>query len=184
MKIKKESIILAGLVFSLLATLYFHFQSLIIQTYVEPFFTQVTIILIVLFGFAFYLEKSSNTKENKTKLINQIFQYVLVIFLLVLLIKEFYPIDAMINVNYLLVVTLFFGILSITSETEEKSKKEKLTKKDLVMIAGAGIIGAALVYLKTTSLGLLGIFISIVAGLLIIILSYLVLTEEDSEKND
>ncbi len=186
---EKNYLLLIGLIISILSTAYFYFQLIFLQQYVEPTFSQISIIFLILFAFVYYLFKTANTEKkqvNVSHLLNQIFQYVLVIFLLVLLIKEFYPIDMTINVNYLLIITLFFGIISIVVSKDDKIQKikEEISKRDIALIVGAGMIGTILVYVKTISLGWLGVFISIIAGLLIIILSYLVLSDDEEEDKD
>ncbi|MFH1256287.1 MAG: hypothetical protein V1494_03250 [Candidatus Diapherotrites archaeon] len=184
---KQNYLFLIGLIIGILSAVYFNFQSIVLQAYVEPFFSQISIILAILFGFAFYLFRYANAnwkEEEVTRLFNQIFQFVLAGFLVLLLVNEFYPVDAIININYVLVMALFFGIISvlISSGDETRQQKEEITGKDLIMVIGAGIAGGFLVFIKTTTLGLLGLFISVVAALLIIILSYLLLSENDCEQ--
>ena len=58
-----------------------------------------------------------------------------------------------------------------------------MTKKDYMMAAIAGIAGAMIIYYKTSSIGALSIVISLISGILIILLSILVL-QEDEENVD
>ena len=60
---------------------------------------------------------------------------------------------------------------------------EPVTKKDYIMAAIAGIAGAFIIYYKTSEIGALSIIISIISGILIILLSILVLQEDEEDDN-
>lgn len=109
--------------------------------------------------------------------ISFIFQFLLVAFLLILLLKEF--IEVSLNINYLLISVIFFGILNVFFPAENTPKSTEINKKDYYLIVLLGIIGTILIFIKTKQLGLISYLISLIAGILIITLSFLVLGEED-----
>ena len=109
--------------------------------------------------------------------ISFIFQFLLVAFLLVLLLKEF--IEVSLNINYLLISVIFFGILNVFFPAEIIQRPTEMTKKDYYLITLLGIIGTVLIFIKTRQLGLISYLISLIAGVLIVTLSFLVLGGED-----
>ncbi len=82
------------------------------------------------------------------------------------------------NLNILLVVVIVTGILDVFSE-HAPIIKEKI-RKDYIFIGLLGIAGFLIIKFKTLELGWLSWVISIIAGVLIVLLSLLVL-EEDEE---
>ena len=128
---------------------------------------------------------------EKTKLIKaakgfarKSFEVLLVFYLLLLLINEFKPLwIASINLNYVLIAVIILGITSVLFSNPKK-KQQKPTKKDYVFIIALGIVGTALIFIKTRELGWLSYIISIIAGILIILLSILVLEEDENGKED
>lgn len=121
--------------------------------------------------------KLRSTEEYVKLAIDYIFQFLLIILLFVLLINEFKKIE-FINLNYLLITVLVFGILTIFLRPEIKRKKQEITKKDYYFIILMGIAGIILIYIKTSSLGWLSYLISIIGGILIILLSILILEDD------
>jgi hypothetical protein len=112
------------------------------------------------------------------------------------------------SLNYLLIVVIVFGVAFVFTNKEEKLegdealkiKKGKYGKKgsevreykmesysDILskdytwLIYVLGVLGFVIIKLKTYSLGWLSWVISIVAGILIILLSLLVLEEDEEE---
>ncbi len=83
------------------------------------------------------------------------------------------------NLNILLVVVIVTGILDVFSE-HAPIIKEKIKPKDYIFIGLLGIAGFLIIKFKTLELGWLSWVISLVAGVLIVLLSLLVL-EEDEE---
>ena len=120
-------------------------------------------------------------KGRSAELINHLFQTLLVTYLVLLLVEQIWPgvISVYFNLNYLLIIVIIIGILDVFSERREK-RNERITKKDYVFIFALGILGMAIIKYKTLELGWLSWLISIIAGILIILLSILVL-EEDEE---
>ncbi len=118
-------------------------------------------------------------KGHKAELINHLFQTLLITYLLLLLIEQIYPgfVSTYLNLNYLLVIVILSGILDVF--TELPKKKEKITKKDYILIYTLGILGAIIIKFKTAELNYLSWIISIIAGILIILLSHLILEEDE-----
>jgi hypothetical protein len=117
------------------------------------------------------------TRHN-AELVNHLFQTLLVTYLILLLIEQIYPgfVSTYLNLNYLLILVIASGIADVF--TEKKKIKEKTTKKDYYLIYALGILGTIIIKYKTTELGYLSWIISIIAGILIILLSHLIFEEE------
>lgn len=113
------------------------------------------------------------------EIINQAFQMLLVLYLVLLLIEQVwqYSVSMYLNLNYLLVIVIIAGIFSVFTKQKPK-KKEKITWKDYVYIAVLSIAGFMIIFIKTQELGWLSYVISIIAGMLIFLLSLLVLEED------
>ena len=126
------------------------------------------------------------TKEIKGKpaeLINLLFQSLLVVYLILLLIEQIWPssVDIYLNLNWLLVIVIVVGILDVFSQ-HKKQEYKKPTKKDYFFIVLLGIAGFIIIKFKTSQLGWLSWLISIIAGILIILLSLLVLQEDGEDE--
>jgi len=123
-------------------------------------------------------------KITPKHIITQTFQYLLIVYLILLLIEEYAPkfISNYINLNYLLVLVIIFGVITVLLP-QKKIKKQKPKRKDYYFIFILGIIGTILIYIKTKELGWLSYVISIIAGILIILLSILVLEDVKNEEN-
>lgn len=122
-------------------------------------------------------------RGGNASLVNYTFQTLLVTYLVLLLIEQIWSgvVSVYLNLNYLLGIVVIVGILDVFSEQPEK-KKETVTRKDYLFAAILGVVGFVIIKFKTASLGGLSWLISIVAGVLIILLSVLVLTEDENEK--
>lgn len=125
--------------------------------------------------------KRKEIRGKPAEIINYLFQSLLVGYLILLLIEQIWAgsVSFYLNLNYLLIAVIFIGILDVFSE-HKKQEYKKPTTKDYVYISLLGIAGFAIIKLKTSQLGWLSWLISIIAGILIILLSILVL-EEDEE---
>ena len=121
-------------------------------------------------------------KGKTAEIINYLFQSLLIGYLLLLLIEQIWTgsVSAYFNLNYLLILVIASGILDVFSE-QPKNKQSKTTKKDYFFISILGLAGFIIIKLKTTQLGWLSWLISIIAGILIILLSILVLNEDEEE---
>lgn len=120
-------------------------------------------------------------KGNTALIINNFFQTILITYLVLLLLEQIWIglVSTYLNLNYLLIIVILAGILDVFSE-HKTPEKQNITKKDYIFIIALGILGFAIIKFKTSQLGLLSWLISIIAGILIILLSILVL-EEDEE---
>ena len=119
-------------------------------------------------------------KGYKAELISSIFQSFLAAYLVLLLVEQVWngSVSVYLNLNYLLIVIIIFGILDVFSE-HKKVKEKPANWKDYLFIYILGIIGFIILKVKTIDLGWLSWVISIIAGILIILISLLVLEEDD-----
>ena len=120
-------------------------------------------------------------KGKTAQTINYLFQSLLVSYLILLLIEQIWKssVSSYFNLNYLLIIVIIAGILDVFSE-HSPIKYQKPNWKDYSLISILGILGFAIIKFKTGQLGWLSWLISIIAGILIVLLSILVL-EEDEE---
>ncbi len=123
-------------------------------------------------------------KGHTASVINHLFQVLLITYLVLLLIEQVFAgvVSAYLNLNWLLLVVIISGILDVFSEHSVITNM-KPTKKDYLFISALGILGFVIIKYKTSSLGWLSWVISIVAGILIILLSILVLEDEEESKD-
>jgi hypothetical protein len=122
-------------------------------------------------------------KGHTADIINHIFQALLISYLVLLLVEQIWPFSVSLyfNLNYLLIAVILSGILDVFSEHQEK-KYKKPKWWDYVFISALGILGFIIIKFKTEELGWLSWLISIIAGILIVLLSILVL--EDNEESN
>ena len=123
--------------------------------------------------------KKLQFKGHTAEIINHLFQALLVSYLLLLLIEQIWTgsVSLYMNLNYLLISVIVIGVLDVFSEHEEP-KKEKPKSWDYVFISILGVLGFIIIKFKTGELGGLSWLISIIAGILIILLSILVLEDD------
>ncbi len=121
-------------------------------------------------------------KGHYAILINHIFQTLLITYLALLLIEQIWQgvVSIYFKLNYLLIIVILFGILDVFSEHKEK-RRENVTRRDYAFVLILGILGFAIIKYKTAQLGWLSWIISIIAGILIVLLSILVLEDEGVE---
>ncbi len=119
-------------------------------------------------------------KGKSADVINYLFQSLLVTYLVLLLVEQVWTgfVSTYLNLNYLLMGVIITGILDVFSE-HNPVKKENPTKKDYIFIFLLGIAGFAIIKFKTIELGWLSWVISVIAGMLIILLSMLILEEDE-----
>ena len=84
--------------------------------------------------------------------------------------------------NYILIVTIVLGVVTVLTYKPKEEKKQKLRRMDNYFIYLLGIAGAFLVYFKIKDLGWISYLISILSGVLIITLNKLIVKEEDEDK--
>ena len=131
-------------------------------------------------------EKERIFWEHAKHVFSFVFQTLLLVFLLVLLLREFYPdrVNAYININWFMIVVIVFGALSILfppSREDEHGMEREPTSKDKTLVISLGILGAVIIFLKIRTLGWIGYVISILGGLIIILLSWLILNEKNQD---
>ncbi len=125
------------------------------------------------------------TKE----LIVEVFKISLLSYLLSYLIEDFFPgfASGFFNMNILLGIVVASGAFTVAAQKEEDKKREekeainKIRARDIVFIVLLSIIAGGLIYLKTKDLGKLGLAISIISGIIILLMSILLLTEEEKD---
>lgn len=118
-----------------------------------------------------------------SELINSLFQGFLVAYLILLLVEQVWSgtVSFYMNLNYLLIVVIVLGILDVFS-SHASVKKTEVTWKDKAYIWLLGIAGFVIIKFKTAELGWLSWMISLIAGILIVLLSKLVLEEDENEE--
>ena len=124
------------------------------------------------------------------ELIAEIFKISLLSYLIFYLIEDFFPgfVTNFFSMNILLGIVAGSGVFTVISQKEEskegegKEAKNKIRARDIVFIVILSIIAGGLICIKTKDLGKLGLVISIISGIIILLMSILLLTEE--EKND
>jgi hypothetical protein len=116
--------------------------------------------------------------DTVKRVVSQSFTALLVIFMLILLVEEVFPntIQRYINPNYMLIVVIALGIPSVLWSEEKPKKKQPITRQDYILMGAFSLTGFGILYYKLQAFPL-GIVISIVGGVLIFLLSYLVLEE-------
>ncbi|MCE8423806.1 MAG: hypothetical protein J5U17_04905 [Candidatus Methanoperedens sp.] len=127
------------------------------------------------------LEKNDRFRQL-LDLNHEFFSTLLITYLLLLLAETIWEgrVSAYININYLLIIVIISGAVSVlTQKEEEKPEKVELKTKDYLYIGIMGIAGAFIVWYKIQDIGMLSYLISIVAGVLIILLSILLFEEDE-----
>ena len=127
-------------------------------------------------------ERERYILEHLKYIFSYVFQALLFLFLLTLLVREFYPelINSKININWFMIIVIVFGALSILFPVNQQvPEKKQTTWKEHLLVIILGIAGAFIIFLKLKALGWLSYVISILGGMIIILLSWLLLNEEE-----
>ena len=120
-----------------------------------------------------------NFQRNPKIIINIIFQVLLVLFLILLLAREVFSFEFF-NINALLGLVVLFGVITAIKPPEtDKKQNSPLEKKDYIFILILGVVGGLIIWYKTQNIGWLGYIVSAIAAVLIILLSILVLEEDE-----
>ena len=127
-------------------------------------------------------KKQKYVLEHFKHIFRTTFQIMLFLFLITLLLREFYldAINSLININWFMFAVIIVGAVSILFPPKIKKEKEKpVTWKDKSLIVILGIIGAGIILLKLKELGWIGYAIAGLGGLIIVLLSWLLINEKD-----
>ena len=132
-------------------------------------------------------EKKSKFHELG-ELLRDPFASLLTLYLIFILIDTIWDgeLSKSINLNYFLVFVIATGILSFIRKDYAKKETiiEPITKSDYFFIGALSVIGSLIVWYKLQKIGILSYIISILAGILIFLLSVLVLEEEEEEEKE
>lgn len=117
----------------------------------------------------------------------EFFQYSLVTYLILLLAETLKQgiVSFFFNLNILLGIVLISGVVMVLTHNEKldeklkPEKKQKITAKDIEYIIILASGGAILVHFKTQDLGSVSIIISVITAIIIVLLSLLVLSENE-----
>lgn len=140
------------------------------------------------FGKIFYWLHIFLEKTNLRKALNIIFQILLVVYLVLLLVNEFVPVQF--NLNYLLIPVIAFGVLTALLPYEPKEEKKDPEKElveyksGIILAFILGIVGAILIFIKTRDLGWISYIISAISGILIILVGFLIYKEDEEEDEE
>lgn len=119
--------------------------------------------------------------EYFKKLIEIIFSSLLTLYLLLLLIQQILPgifKSIPIDLNYLLLAVIIFGVVHILLHRDKEHREtgiEKLTRNDYTFVIALSVAGGAIIWYKTQNIGWLSYLISIIGGALVFLLSVIVL---------
>jgi cytochrome c biogenesis factor len=118
-------------------------------------------------------------RGHNAELVNHLFQTLLVTYLVLLLIEQLWKglVSVYFNLNYLLIIVILLGVVDVFSEVPEKPKR-RAKKIDYLFVVVLGILGFVIIKIKTADLKWLSWVISLIAGVLIILLSFLVLEDD------
>ena len=179
-----------------ISKLFFNLDKLILWSQRSHFYYSNQILKVL-----YFLKEVNNyfcyLFQEFIKGVDSIFSWSLILYLTFLLIQEFKdtkfiqetlfvqenPIKWVLSgrMNWLLGFVIITGIISVLTEKPEiqQKGKEKIELKDYLLIFGLGILGSVLIFYKTKKLGWISWVISVISGLLIILLSAIILQEED-----
>ena len=133
------------------------------------------------FNYTFQPYKPKNRLQQLISINKALFEQLLVSYLLLLLIEEIWPksVTPYLNMNILLILVIITGAVAVLTQKEEQKIISEPTRKDYLLIGILGIAGAGIIFYKTKEIGWLSYIISAVSGILIILLSCLVINEEE-----
>ena len=135
------------------------------------------------FNYTFQPHKPKNRLQQLISINKALFEQLLVSYLLLLLIEEIWPKSVTpylnMNMNILLILVIITGAVAVLTQKEEQKIISEPTRKDYLLIGILGIAGAGIIFYKTKEIGWLSYIISAISGILIILLSCLVINEEE-----
>jgi len=125
-----------------------------------------------------FIEKNNENLKLFLRINSTIFSIIIIIYLLLLIINQFWDrfIKEYININSVFILLLISGtffLFPIIKEEEEFKEKRKLEREDIFLFLIMGIICAVLVWIKIKNFGIISYIISIISGLLTLVLPIL-----------
>lgn len=117
----------------------------------------------------------------------ELFPILFIMFLLLVMAKTIWNMNiyVYINIDYVLIIVILSGMISILARKEEYKKigkKDiKLAERHYIYIEIIGMYGMLIIWYKIKYIGNIAYLISIISGILIILLSLLIL--DDNENN-
>ncbi len=160
------------------------------SSFIKNFFNYLIAVIIGVWAVYFIIfnkEISKKIEEIRKKdsstlsIIQHSFNYLLIAYLILVLLQQF-DFLRYVNLNYLLATVIVSGLISVIFSPNKEKTKTGITRLDILLIWVLGILAAILIYVKTKELGWLSYTISIIGGILMILLGYLIY-EEDKEEN-
>lgn len=118
-----------------------------------------------------------------------VFEISLILYLALFLLDEVAEgsVSNFLNINYILGICLIAAVFTALGKKEPldklEAKPQPLKKYDYVLMAGLGILAIVVVYWKIKEIGMvLALPISILCGILIFLISWLFLRDDNQEK--
>jgi len=126
-----------------------------------------------------FIEKNSDNIALFLKINRLLFLISTFVYLLLLIINQFWNkiFEEYININAIFILLLMSGVFflfPIIKEEEKFNKKRKLEKEDIFLFFIMGLICSVLVWIKIKDFAIMSYIISIIAGLIILVLSILI----------
>lgn len=112
---------------------------------------------------------------------HELFSVLLITYLILLLVETVWKesVYPYVNVNYILIFVIVFGMISIfMRKNEEIVEKTESIKKDYVYIIILGITCSIIVWYKIKDVGNFAYLISMISGVIIVLLSLLILEDD------
>jgi len=114
-----------------------------------------------------------------------IFEISLIVYLALFLIDEIASgfVSNFFNINYILTICIIFGaITALNQKNEEPKTLQPLKKYDYVLMISLAVLAVIVVFVKIKEIGALAWPISILSGILIFLISYLFLNNENKKE--
>jgi len=130
-----------------------------------------------------FIEKNSDNIALFLKINRLLFLISTFVYLLLLIINQFWDkiFKEYLNINAIFVLLLISGalfLIPITKEEKRISQIRKLERKDIFIFLIMGLICSVLVWIKIKDFGIISYIISIIAGLIILVLSILIFYDQ------
>jgi hypothetical protein len=110
-----------------------------------------------------------------------LFPFALVLYLVLFLLENVFPgfVSNIFDVNYFLIPVLFLGFLAAFANKNEDENEKKATRWDFMLIAGLVALSFVILLYKTTDLGWMGFFISLISSFLIALVSLIIISPSE-----